>query len=300
MAELLNRLLERADAVRSEVLAEVRSASEDELEFRLGERWSVRQILIHLGNWEELATTSIRQLRRGEKPPSVVTDAFNREEQARRAHLDLAGALAYLQETRREARALAEEVTDAEVEANPGINMYARWAPPHETQHLHQIREMLCRARGHGREAAIHYLAYERQHLLNFLPLELMIPEELKWRPEPEKWSIREHLIHLSVWDRHCARYLAELNRGRELADPTPPGGLDPWNREQVAARAHWGLSRVLHEFGAARGAMEAVILELSDRALEESEGVFTEYRNHDLHHYRAIRAIRTAWRERK
>jgi hypothetical protein len=292
--------LERFDALRQELLAALSGVSPDEWAFRPGERWSLRDILIHLGNWEELAIRSTGQTLRGETPVLAAiadVDRFNVEEVNRFAHLDRAGVLTYLEGTRRELHSLAAQVPDERFAA---AGAHLRLVTNHMATHLPQIRETLARARGDAVEAAVHYLGYHRQRILNRVAPEATPLESLFWRPAPEQWSVKEILIHLSVWDRFCAAFLAEWQQGRRLPDPYPPGGLDAWNREQVAARQHLPLADVLHELGAARGALLESVRRLSpDRFHTPTAAeVIEEQRQHDRHHMLAITRLLAEWRK--
>lgn len=297
--EAVAAFMERARAVRRDVRAEVAAATPEELAFRPEGRWSARDVLVHVGNWEAVYVRALGEMLRGEMPAVAAIhdfDAWNAEQQARQADLDVPGAIRYWEDTRR-AFAAALEAWPFGRPEDRHVRSMAQAVGDHEAIHLHQLREALAWARGQEVDALLHRMAYMRHEILSSCAAP---PEALEWRPAPEAWSAREMLIHLAIWDRHWARVLRATNDGRPA--PRPPfgeGELDRWNAEQVAARRHWTLSEVLHEFGAARGAVEAEVGRLTAERLADARVRRWVARRweHDGHHKRQIEDRLRAWR---
>jgi hypothetical protein len=296
-------IMARARHLRSELLAEVAAATPAELSFRPGDRWSVRDILIHLGNWENEGVKYLTHMLRNEPLP---TDDVGEINEWNRVHLgafagmDAAGALEYLARVRADLEAAAAQVTADDLDRDQSFLGVLLMSPDHEAGHLEQVREVLARARGDEVTAAIHYLRYARVRLLARLNLEYRAIPSLFWRPGPEAWSTKDMLAHLAIWDRHWAGFVCALADGRELPPlPYPEGGLDAWNREQVEARRYAELAEVLHELGAARGALEEQIRRLSPHQVsdEQARNWFRAHREHDNHHMHQMMERIRGWR---
>ena len=288
-------IVQRGTALRTLVLAEVARATQEELTFRPSpDRWSVRETLIHIGNWEEEGCRYLRCLFAGEPiTPSGPSDIneWNAEAQARYAHLDVEGAVAYITRVRQELDALSLQVTDEQIKQDRQYLGVLLMSPDHEAGHLHQIREALALARGDQHEAALAALRYARQRVLTRLNLEDRPTAALLWQPESGKWSIREHLIHLGVWDR----YWADAFRSGAVS-PLAPEQVDQWNREQVAVRQWMTLADVLHELGAARGALEE---QMQLQPAAEIEPAWIErLKKHDDEHMYSILKLLQEWRK--
>jgi len=153
---------------------------------------------------------------------------------------------------------------------------------------------------GQAVEAAIHRLRYHRQRVLTRLNIEFRATEALSWKPADGKWSVKENLIHLAVWDRFAAGVFAAIAEGRPVPGmPFPEGGLDEWNKAQVAAGAWMSLADVLVELGAAREAMEAQIRRLTpEQGAVSPAKDWLSYGEHDKEHMYRILERLTSWRE--
>lgn len=294
--------MNRARAIRNLVLAEVAQATPAELAAKPVQRWSALEVLIHIGNWEEEAVNWLPYLLKGEQPPQreqKPIDELNAEMIGRYAHLDVKGALEYLAGLHTQYEELASAVTDVHLQ-NLQILGILLMVPDHEVGHLHQVREALALARGEKAEAAIHHLRYHRQRVLARLNLELRPVESVNWRPEAGKWSIKEMLVHLAVWDRFAVGVFAAIAEGRPIpAMPFPEGGLDEWNKAQVSAAAWMTLADVLGDLGAAREAMELQIRRLTPEQAESAVAQeWFSYGEHDKEHMMKIMDRIGGWRK--
>lgn len=298
-------IMNRARSVRALIMAEAQQATPEEMTHKPGSRWSVCDILVHLGNCDEESAIWLDYLLKGETPPQqqhmIPPDEWNAQHLAKYAHLDTPGALDYLQETHRCFEAVAARITEEHLKSNPRFIPHLAMTPGHELCHLHQIREALAVASGDARGAALHSLAQARQSVLAYLNLESRPGSAFEWRPESGGWSIKETLMHLAIWDRFAVSVFEALAEGRELPPmPCPEGKLHQWNQEQVEARSWQSLADVFHELGAAWGALEEQMKRLTPAQLAEDrvQGVATVYREHDIHHAKKIRERLRQWRQ--
>jgi hypothetical protein len=167
--------MNRARTIRALTLTELTQAAPELVAVRPGKRWSALETLIHVGNWEQEGNTMLSYFLKGETPPQEAEkpiDEWNAEHLARYAHLDLAGAIAYVGETRAELERLAAQITEAQLQTNPNFRGLLLMTPDHEIGHLHQMREALATARGDTVSAALHAFRYSRQRVLTRLNLE--------------------------------------------------------------------------------------------------------------------------------
>jgi uncharacterized damage-inducible protein DinB len=294
--------MQRARGIRTLIRAEVQGATPTALMQKAGDRWSARDVLIHLGNWEAEAVTWFGCLLNSEPIPqsSKPIDEWNAEHMAAYAELDAAGAVAYIEGTRQELEQVVTRITEEHLAGNPSFLGLLLMTPDHEIGHLHQLREALALARGDRQAAARHYLAYSRQRVLTRLNLEYRSPASLEWKPAPAVWSIKEMLIHLAAADRFWAGRFAALADSQPL--PAPPWAeveLDDWNQATVAAGSYQTLAEVLHELGGARGALEAQLQRLSAEQVSSSEAQewLKAIREHDDHHMHKLLDRLHAWR---
>jgi|GEM_PF-1828200 len=303
MTARIERIMHRTRALRTKLLELVTQAEPEHLAYHPEGRWSVRDILIHLGNWEEEAVTYLRHMLRGEEPPTTDSSDINKwnaEALARYAELDAAGAVEYLNRVRYEYEEAVALITADHMAANRSFLPLLLMSPDHEAGHLYQVREVLARAKGDLAEAALNYLGYARARILTRINLEYRSTESLEWRAAPDKWSVRDNLIHLAIWDRWLVEYFAAVADERQRpALPVPPDQFAAWNDVQVGATRHLTLAEVLHEFGAAREALEAQIrrfkpAHFDDRAVK---AYLDGWREHEDHHMHAILKVLQGWR---
>lgn len=298
----VEQIMDRARAIRASIMAAVQGATAAQLDHKPGDRWSAREILLHLGNWEAEAVIWLQHMLRNEPIPqggSADINQWNAEHLAPYAHLDAAGAIAYIEQSRRDLETTVAQVTEAHLQADKRFIPVIIMTPDHEEGHLHQLLEALAIARGDQHEAAIQYLAYARARILARLRFESRPVSSLFWRPDGKGWSILDLLNHLAIWDRGGAAYFASVADGRPLPDPPyPPGGLDEWNQRQVAQRRHESVAAVLHELGEARGALTAQLRRLTPAQLatEGSQEWLKELRQHDDHHMHQMINLLQGW----
>lgn len=298
------RIMAKARAIRNLTLAAVAGAMPQELTYRPEGRWSARDVLIHVGNWEEEAVVYLDCLVHGKPFPEFGAkdiDEWNEQHLARFAGLDVAGAIEYLAGTRKALAEGAAALTDEQLRTNEQFIPLLLMTPDHEIGHLYQMREAIARARGDHRGAAVAYLAYARERILCRVNLEYRPVASLLWRPQPEAWSIQDVLIHLSVWDRWFADWLSARADGRPAPGwPYPEGQLDEWNRAQVEVRRHESVAHTLHELGGVRGEVLAALSRLSQEqvAAAEVQEELKGFREHDDHHMHQILKLLQGWRE--
>lgn len=303
MPQQVEAVMRRARAVRHMLLAEVEKATTDEMNFKPGERWSAREVLVHIGNWEAEGVRWLPYFLRGEQPPQreqKPIDELNAQMLAPFADAPVPGVLEYLARTRLQLEELAQQITEEHLASGPRFLGTLLMCADHDIGHLHQLRESLAHARGQAVEAAIHQLRYHRHRVLVRLNLEFRSTDALTWKPADGKWSVKENLIHLAVWDRFAVEVFAAIAEGRPVPDmPFPEGGLDEWNKAQVAAGAWMSLADVLVELGAAREAMEAQIRRLTPEQVAVSPAKdWLSFGEHDKEHMHMIMDRLTGWRE--
>lgn len=253
----VDHVMHRARQIRHRIRTEIQQAPPAAAMQRPGERWSARDVLIHLGNWEAEAVTWFHHLLKQEPIPPIAIpiDQWNAEHMAPYADLDLAGAIAYIEGTRRELEQIATQITAEHLSSNSSFLGLLQMTPEHEIGHLHQIREALALAQGDLHAGARHYLAYTRQRVLTRFNLEFRSTASLEWKPEPEAWSIKEMLIHLAIRDRQWTQDLQAFGTGEPL--PEPATAVDEATKQAVLAESYQTLGEIIHELGAARGALE-------------------------------------------
>lgn len=297
-------LFKRSRAVRDLIESELQGATAAELVSRIGERWSCREILIHLGNCDEAAANWLRHLLRGELPREAAAmlppDQWNAQEQARYTHLDVAGAVDYFNQAREELTEVAAKVTEADLLHASRILPTLQMTPGHEAVHLHQIREAIALARQEPVAAMLHGMAYAREQLVETVEGLCAEPGALQWRLDGGGWNGRETLLHLAVWDRFASGLFAAAAEDASLPPiPFGKGELDRWNEEQVERLCWLSDAAVLHELGAARGALIEQISRLTpDQLSREGVREWQTYREHDQHHRKALRRLLAGWRK--
>jgi len=298
----VDAVINRCRAIRNLLLAEVRQATATELNAKPGGRWSAREVLIHIGNWEAEGASWLPYFLKGDRPPEKEAkpiDELNAAMIAPYAALDLAGVLDYLAGVRAQLEEAAGQITEEHLK-NPAFMGTLLMCADHEIGHLHQLREALAHARGDLVEAAIENLRYHRQRVLTRLNLEFRPVDAITWRPADGKWTIKENLIHLAVWDRFAVGVFAAIAEGLPVpAMPFPEGGLDEWNRAQVDSFAWMSLADVLAELGAAREALELQIRRLTPAQIAVSPAKdWLGYGEHDKEHMYKILDRLNGWRQ--
>lgn len=262
----VDQIMHRTRQIRAQILTEIQAATPAATMQRPGERWSARDVLIHLGNWEAEAVAWFKLLLKNEpiQQSPLPIDQWNAEAMAPYAHLDLAGALAYIAGTRQELEAVTAQITNQHLASNPAFLGLLLMTPDHEIGHLHQIREALAHAQGAPQAAARHYLAYARQRVLTRLNLEYRSPASLDWRPSAGVPSIKEILLGLALRDRQGAQALRAFALGNPLTEVTEP--------EETPTPSYLTLGEALHELGAARGALAAELDHLTAEQIAAPE----------------------------
>ncbi|HWI61159.1 MAG TPA: DinB family protein [Symbiobacteriaceae bacterium] len=303
MPQQVDAVMNRARAVRNLILAEVEKATAEEMNYKPGARWSAREVLIHIGNWEAEGVRWLPYFLKGETPPEQEhkpIDELNAQMMEPYIGLDVAGVLNYLAETRAQLEALAAQITDEHLKKTTAFMGTLLMCVDHDLGHLHQLREALAAARGDVVEAAIANLRYHRQRVLTRLNLEFRSTESLTWRPADGKWTVKENLIHLAVWDRGAVGVFAAIAEGRPVpAMPFPEGGLDEWNKAQVNAASWMSLADVINELGAAREAMELQIRRLTPEQVASSPAKdWLGFGEHDKEHMYKILDRLQGWRQ--
>lgn len=280
-------LLSRARATRARILSIAAEASPEELSFRPGARWSARDTLIHIANWEEQAVKYFGHLTREEQIPDSGfrhVDEQNAAMLAPHAGLDIAGVLAYMERVRAELESCYAAVTAEQFEANPSFPGLMLMSPDHELGHIHQICEAIAWARNDRKAAAFHYLGYARERIVVRLNLEFR-PVAANEFPV-DGVSIKDLLAGLALRDRLLTEGLARGEWEQPADRSVKSGGAS--------------LAAVLHDLGAARGALEAELGRLPATSFAE-EAVWTwlaDVRDHENKLIYQILSRLRAWRE--
>ncbi|HLN64013.1 MAG TPA: DinB family protein, partial [Symbiobacteriaceae bacterium] len=139
MPAQVDSVMQRARGIRTLIRAEVQGATPTALMQKAGDRWSARDVLIHLGNWEAEAVTWFGCLLNSEPIPqsSKPIDEWNAEHMAAYAELDAAGAVAYIEGTRQELEQVVTRITEEHLAGNPSFLGLLLMTPDHEIGHLH-------------------------------------------------------------------------------------------------------------------------------------------------------------------
>jgi len=298
----IEAVIARGRAALSLITAAVEAATLSQLSFKPGERWSARDTLLHLATSQQEGNRILSYLVKGETPPRqeiLPPDQWNRRQMARYADLDAAGALELLKQVRSEHEALAAHITEETLKATLGC---VAMEPTHQHCHLHQIREALARARGQVVEAAVHSLLYARAEVLATLDFERRPTAALEWKPAPDKWSVKEVLLHLASWDRYTGTVFAALAEGRALPPipfPEAEGELDRWNQAQVSACSWMTLAEAVHESGAAHGVLIEQLRRVTAAQWQSEAGRdWHGYRGRDLYQRDMIWKTLSAWQK--
>ena len=125
------------------------------------------------------------------------------------------------------------------------------------------------------------------------------LPEEEMSRPAIDGWSVKDHVIHMTVWHEFRFQEISRIARGGQSAYLVlPPEQIDDLNERLVAWRRHLPASQALADLDFARSLVIEAINGAPDDALrDERYGEVGLHGGieHDLEHADTIRK----WREK-
>ena len=125
------------------------------------------------------------------------------------------------------------------------------------------------------------------------------LSEEQMSRPAIEGWSVKDHLIHLTVWHEMRFHEVSRIARGGQAAFlPFDDEQVEAFNAMTVAFRRHLPASQVIADLEFARSLVAEAVAGCPDEALDEERygEVSMTGAQHDVGHAETIRA----WRERE
>lgn len=293
-------MLARLRAERAALLAVLDGATEAELNRAPEGRWSAAGILRHLMDFEADVVQGVAALNQGEKPDWFGVQDWDARNAAKAALWeqnpieDLRAAVAA---SRAELERSLEGLDEAQLDDRRYTGGFAI-AVIHDSEHSAGILERLALARGDRRTAAVQCAAITRNELL--ASLERMAVEAYEERL-PEKWSIREILLHLAVRDRMWTEIVRRVSAGGSDNWPHTPEELDVWNQLEVERLSHLGAVRTLHLLGEARAEWNQAMLAAPDWLVDSPRYQTWAWRRfrHDRHHLHQIRERYRAWRGR-
>ncbi len=123
--------------------------------------------------------------------------------------------------------------------------------------------------------------------------------EEQMSRPAIDGWSVKDHLIHLTVWHEMRFHEVSRIARGGQSAyPPFTDEQLEAINSLTVTLRRHLPLSQVLADLDFARSLVAEAIAGCPEEALDEKRygEVSPTGIQHDFAHAETIKA----WRQRE
>lgn len=249
-----DQVLERLRGERAQIMAVLKSATDEELHDAPPGRWSVAEVLRHLMLFEREILSGIDDLDAGNLPAwTKIADwnVYNSEQAATWKHQPIADIRHAFVAHRAQLEERIAAVTDERWASNPSYARYISPAGVHDFEHLPGILERLARTRGDHREAAVRYAEIGRNELL---ALVFRLPEEAFDERLESKWSIKEILLHLAGRDRHWAKVIRAVSNGGREEAALSPDQQEAWNQAHMQAVAHYPASRVLYDLGESRG----------------------------------------------
>ncbi len=125
------------------------------------------------------------------------------------------------------------------------------------------------------------------------------LTEERMSQPAIDGWSVKDHLIHLTVWHEMRFYEVSRIARGGQAAyRPFPDEQLEALNSLTVALRRHLPASQVLEDLDFARSLVGEAIAGSPEEALDENKygEVGLTGIEHDFEHAETIKA----WRQKE
>jgi len=125
------------------------------------------------------------------------------------------------------------------------------------------------------------------------------LTEEQMSQPAIEGWSVKDHLIHLTVWHEMRFHEVSRIARGGQSAyRPLTDEEVETVNSLTVALRRHLPVSQVLDDLDFARSLVAEAIAGCPEEALDESKygEVSLTGVQHDFEHAETIKA----WRQKE
>ncbi len=118
-------------------------------------------------------------------------------------------------------------------------------------------------------------------------------------QPAIDGWSVKDHLIHMTVWHEMRFHEISRIARGGQSAyRPLTDEEVETVNSLTVALRRHLPVSQVLADLDFARSLVAEAIAGCPEEALDESKygEVSLTGVQHDFEHAETIKA----WRQKE
>jgi uncharacterized protein (TIGR03083 family) len=154
----------------------------------------------------------------------------------------------------------------------------------------------------------LYHLSADRQQLEEFIAT---LSEEELTRPGPEKWSVKDHLAHIIVWEKSGLALLAGEDRAAAVGvdkELYEHGETDPQNDVIYQQHKDRSLDDVLAEFREVRAKTIEAVSALSDEDLRKPysayqpgdpnnetpviDSIIGNSTEHDLEHLEWIKAL--------
>ncbi len=139
-------LLSQLEEARSELMAALQGLPEDKMTAPMLGEWSVKDILIHIAAWDEVAVQDLRRVARGRVPTVAAIrgqediDRWNGFLVAARRPFPMAQVLAELEENRASLRQVLAQLPDALFGEGQLGRTFCEIPARHEREHAQQIR----------------------------------------------------------------------------------------------------------------------------------------------------------------
>ena len=260
------QLMARLAGERGHLLSALVGLSETTLsESLLHDDWTVKDILPHIGRWDETFTSWIPFLQenRGQEIPILDDDTVNRAWHEQHKDYTLEQGVAVLLKARGGLWAALERLTDEELDqpvtlSTGRVTMVRRWiaaAYRHDAEHSAEILAWR-KANEVPRAPGPLYLvrALVRATRKEFQAVSANIPDDEKSsRPVCGVWTLQDVLGHITDWEQFGVAGIEKVLAGETTI--TSPFGPDiqAWNDAHAAARQGQSWEQVWHDYQTTR-----------------------------------------------
>jgi uncharacterized damage-inducible protein DinB/predicted RNase H-like HicB family nuclease len=279
------RKLARLAAARSDLLQSLLKLDEETLcEHPLPGGYTVKQLLAHIGAWDEFHTRRlvlIRDGRSGEIEPVDVA-GYNEELRPEHASWNLQQAVSFFRAARQtyleKLATVSDQLLHQEWELPGGdrfrLQQVLVWRFEHDVEHQQEIeawrqREGLKPAVGdrHLLDAFIEAANTEMRILLS-----LAGSTGRDGRPVCGQWSWKELVGHLADWNWYGLEALGVEGSGRSLSMQfSGPQAIQKWNERHAAARRGQPWARVWYDYMSGYTALRKFLAGLDQKALAQT-----------------------------